>query len=130
MMPAIQRYNGPAYQVLNKFRRESPTAAETLDVHILSAEFGLIPAGMPIREYDRRMTPARAAKLRPQTLRQLEQIVRAKQYQDLFVCMGKIYRQALAGYESRVPADLKISVADGGIGKKLATLRAWLYQEV
>ena len=128
MMPAIQRYNGPAYQVLNKFRRESPAAAEKLDVHILSAEFGLIPAGMPIREYDRRMTPARADELRPETLRQLEQIVSAKQYQALFVCMGKTYRQALAGYESLVPADLKISVADGGIGKKLAALRDWLHE--
>lgn len=35
LLPAIERYDGPAFQVLRKFLREFPLEAESLDVYIL-----------------------------------------------------------------------------------------------
>lgn len=127
-LPALQRYNGPAYQVLHKYMREHPEAAQQIDVFILSAKFGLIRSDTPIPDYDQRMTQNRAEELRPQSLSTLKLIVVDGRYNELFFNMGKTYLDALAGYESLVPSNLKVTVAEGGIGHKSQALRNWLYQ--
>ena len=42
LLPAIERYDGPAFRVLRRYLRERPAGAP--DVFILSAEHGLIGA--------------------------------------------------------------------------------------
>ena len=42
LLPAIDRYDGPFFRVLRRYLRQQP--ADPPVVHILSAEFGLIPA--------------------------------------------------------------------------------------
>jgi hypothetical protein len=127
LLPAIERYDGPAFRVLRKFFRERPLEMQSLDVYILSAEFGLFSAHQPIPNYDRRMTPERADDLRRQALTTLEGILKKAQYEKLFISVGKDYLQALAGYELLTPADLKTTLFTGTQGRKLATLRDWLY---
>src|SRR5437764_14093390 len=68
LLPAIERYDGPIFRLIRRFRRYRPTGPT---VAILSAAFGLIPADHPIPWYDRRMTPARAHALRPDVERAL-----------------------------------------------------------
>jgi hypothetical protein len=58
LLPALERYDGPAFRVLRRFLRSR--APDPPDVLILSAEHGLIPRDLPIAAYDRKMTPARA----------------------------------------------------------------------
>ena len=46
LLPAIDRYDGPAFRVLRRFLRERPAGAP--DVLILSAKHGLIAHDLPI----------------------------------------------------------------------------------
>jgi hypothetical protein len=63
-IPAIERYDGPSFRTLRKWRAANPAAAAHLDVLILSARLGLITAGVLIGDYNQRMTRVRAAELR------------------------------------------------------------------
>ncbi|MEA5560724.1 helicase HerA-like domain-containing protein [Planktothrix agardhii] len=51
-LPAIERYNGVAFRVVRKFLQEQTT--DYLDIFILSAKFGLIPAYQLIPNYDQK----------------------------------------------------------------------------
>ena len=70
LLPAVERYDGPAFQVLRRFLREN--SSEAPHVLILSAEHGLISYDRPIAAYDRKMTLARARELRPLVLAKLD----------------------------------------------------------
>lgn len=129
VLPAWQRYDGPAYRVMNKFLRLHPSEVQSLDVYILSAEFGLIPSDKPIPDYDRRITAERVKELQYPTLSKLKQILVSKQYEELFINLGEDYRRVLIGYESVLPVNLKVIVSTGSIGYKLGQLRYWLYGE-
>lgn len=128
LLPALKRYDGPAYRVMNKFLRVRPSEIKLLDVYILSAEFGLIPSSKLIPDYDRRMAPQRVKELQQPTLGELKQISISKQYRELFISLGKDYLQVLNGYESLIPANLDVIVSSGSIGYKLGELRNWLYE--
>lgn len=127
LLPALQRYDGPAYRVMNKFMRVHPSEVRSLNVYILSAEFGLISSDKPIPNYDRRMTYKRAKELQQPTLIALKHILICKQYKDLFINLGKDYLRVLNGYESLIPANLNVMVSRGVMGRKLAELRNWLH---
>ena len=130
LLPALQRYDGPAYRVMNKFMRVHPSEAQLLDVYILSAEFGLISADKPIPNYDSRMTRQRVKELQSCAQPELKRILNDRQYDELFISMGKAYRQVLAGYESLISPNLKIIVSRGVMGRKLAELHNWLHEGV
>jgi hypothetical protein len=129
LLPAVERYDGPAFQVLRKFRREHPIE-RSLDTYILSAKFGLIPASKPIPRYDSRMTPKWAQELRPQVLQDFKYILQNKSYDELFINLGKSYSQALIGYESLIPTNIKLTVSIGSLGRRQAELRNWLHSRL
>ena len=66
-IPALERYDGPAFRVMNKFIRVCSPEAQLPDTYILSAKFGLISADKPIPHYDHRMTPQRIKDLQQPT---------------------------------------------------------------
>src|ERR671937_639945 len=70
LLPAIERYDGPAYRVLRRYLRQHPS--QPPDVLILSAELGLVLHTQPIPAYDRLMTPQRARELLPIVCGELE----------------------------------------------------------
>src|SRR5262245_57068777 len=72
-LPALERYDGPAFRTLRAFLRNDPDRASTLDLLILSAEFGLIAGDTPIPVYNRCMTSSRALWLRSQVRSRLMQ---------------------------------------------------------
>src|SRR5438445_10199224 len=92
LLPAIDRYDGPAFRVLRKFLGEAP--ADPPVVLILSAKYGLIEAAQPIPEYDCRMSAALATQLRPRVLEAGRRILGSDRWQEGGVCAGKQYGAA------------------------------------
>lgn len=72
-MPALERYDSPAFRVLWRYLRRQPDPE--LDVCILSAEFGLISSDQCIPHDDRQVTPQRARELRPQVRSVLDRVL-------------------------------------------------------
>lgn len=128
-LSAFERYDGPLFQVLRKFQTNRAEQAENLDVFILSAKFGLIPANKKIPLYDQPMTPQRATKLNPQVIAEISRIFAGKRYQEIFVCLGKKYLSALKGYESQLPKKSIVTVATGSSGRRQTMMCEWLYGE-
>ena len=130
LLPALERYDGPAFAVMNKFIRVYSSEVQLPDVYILSAKFGLISADKPIPDYDHLMTSQRAQELQEPTLIKLEQILNRKEYKEFFISMGKGYLKVLEGYQSLIFREHpKVSVSQGSMGRKLAELRNWLYSD-
>lgn len=126
LLPAIDRYDGPAFRVLRKHLAGSP--ADSLAVLVLSAEYGLIEASHPIPDYDRLMTLARAEELRAGVV-QSGRIFLAKGWGEVGVCVGRHYRAALAGLLEHTPAGVLLRTISGGLGPRLTRLRAWLRRD-
>lgn len=70
-VPAIQRYKGPFFPSIRKAMREG-YFPESLDILILSAKYGIIRHDENIEDYDQRMSPERAGKLRPSVQKKLD----------------------------------------------------------
>ena len=127
-LPAIERYNGPLFQVLRRFLREAPHQARDLDIFILSAAYGLIPKDFPTPLYDQKMNTARAIELQPQVSSLLSDLLRSNHASILFV-VGKTYHIALGNTSSLVPIQAELRTAEGPIGKKQAYLKRWLWED-
>ena len=144
LLPAMERYDGPAFRILRKYvRSKDATPPRTC---ILSAEYGLLESEAEIPYYDRRMTGARATLLRPSIGRELDRIVTTSEpaIDEMFICASDPYLSALGVVSQNrngsyvvgnVVADgngdegmLSIAwLAHGSIGKRMAALRDWLY---
>jgi hypothetical protein len=124
-LPALERYDGPPFRVLRRYLATHP--ASPPDVYILSARFGLIPADRPIPYYDQRLTPQRAAELRPTVRDTLARILARRDYEQIYLAVGCDYAQALDDYAALVPKAALVIFAHGSQGKRLAQLHDWLY---
>lgn len=124
-MPAIDRYDGPAFRLLRRFLVQNSVPPPV--VRILSAEHGLIPADYPLSYYDRRMIQERAKTLQPQVIAGLKTTLSKKTYTNLLIWLGQDYLEAIYGYEAIIPDTLRVQIATGGIGRKLSILYDWLY---
>lgn len=122
LLPAIARYDGPAYRVLNAYLREVqwPNA---LSIGVLSAEHGLIGGLTHIENYDRRMDSRRAFDLRTQCTDVLT--TWARDHSKLTLFLGKDYLPALN--LDVLPARRTVEVVPGAIGMKLSRLRSLLH---
>ena len=127
-LPAVDRYNGPLFFVLRRFIHECPLQAKLLDVYILSAKYGLIPADFPTALYDRRMTLSRAVELESQVNIAFSDIL-CDNYTSICFVLGKTYLKAFEGTQDLVPIHTKPIFAYGPIGKKQAQLKKWLWGE-
>jgi hypothetical protein len=125
LLPAIERYDGPTFRVLRRFLQAQPS--KPLDIFIVSAKFGLISADQPIPNYDQPMTLFRAEELRPQIIAAFKHILSGQSYQELCLCVGKDYLQALDKYDTVVTSEMGITIVAGSPGKRLAELHRWLY---
>jgi len=126
-LPAIERYDGPAFRVVRRYLRQCPAGASNLDVHILSAAYGLIPSTYAIVHYDQIMTPCRAAELHDQIRSRFLHLL-GSGYRSLCLAMSQIYLLALDGWTVQVSSDAQLMVTEGSQGAKLAQLKRWLWQ--
>lgn len=120
LLPALERYTGPSFRVLRHWLRNPAHCTHQLDVLVLSAEFGLIPASRPIPDYNRRMTAARAQELRPQVQHMLQQVLTNASYSHIYVSAGKTYR-AMLGDLSKL--SIETAPEGSGIGYQLTALK-------
>lgn len=127
VLPAIDRYDGPAFRVLRKFLREAPEDAPF--VLILSARYGLIDSASRIPDYECRMSVALAKRRRPTVLKTLGRVLRSQRWRSVGLCVGKDYQAALEGMEPLLPEEAQVEVLDGGLGPRLTSLREWLRRE-
>jgi len=117
-LPAIERYDGPAFRVLRKYLRS--TKDPSLKVLILSAKFGLIRAGEPIVDYNQRLDARRASFLRARVTDRLAEERARLRPDSTLLCMSKLYLTCVGDPEG-------MEIASPGLGRKLAHLKAWLY---
>jgi len=127
-IPAIERYDGPSFRTLRKWRVANAAAAEHLDVLILSAKLGLIAADALIDDYNQRMTRARAAELREAVDAALTHtLAQRASYAATLVHLGQDYVPAIGQAMLQTPACGFVSFTNGGIGVRLSQLKVWLY---
>ncbi len=119
LLPAIERYDGYFFKIIKKMMRNGKFPS-SVDILILSAEYGLIKPDTLIRYYDRRMDKRRAMELRPKVMEKLKEI--AKRYDEIFVCLGKDYLECIRGIENFA----NVKYANGKIGEKGRELKEWL----
>lgn len=123
-LPAIERYDGPAFRVLRRYLARAGDTA--LCVHILSARYGVIPAAMPLPAYDERLTATRAVALRPEIERTLAAVVGRQRWQSCFIYGGRAYYALMASVLVALDSAPPVARPDGPPGVRLARLRAWL----
>ena len=123
-LAGIERYDGPVYRTLRKARREG-YIPKKLDVLIISAKYGLLACQQPADNYDQKMTLKRADKLRPEIQNRLKSFIQTKRggYDQVFINLGKVYRQTLDNFHWGLLSTLE---ATGGIGQKTSQMKAWL----
>jgi hypothetical protein len=108
--------------VLRSFLRDH-LWPERLSVAVLSAEHGLIGALSGIADYDQRLTPERAQKIRSEVTQGLNRLLSEHGAADLFMGRGYLEAIDLEGLGGRAR---KITFIEGGIGLKLRQLREQL----
>lgn len=125
LMPAIQRYTGAWYGVINKLNREGKFPGN-LDILIISAKYGLICSDEPIADYDRRMDSSRAKELNNSIIGNLKKTLENAEYESILINMGKDYMEAIRRIEEVVPDSVKISMLSGTIGPRKRDLKEWI----
>lgn len=126
-IPAMDRYDGPTYRCLRKFR-DTFGFPDNLRILILSAKYNLIFPETRIPDYDMEMTLARAKDIAIDVQCDL---IRCLIFNDrayggtdqVFINLGKNYMQTLEGFNWGTIATME---ASGGIGQKTQQMKAWL----
>jgi hypothetical protein len=126
-MPALERYDGPAFRVVRRFLTETDPVLRDVDIYVLSAQYGLIPATEPITNYDRRMTSAWAVELCSAVVNKLRGILE-RGYTELFLSLGRTYLEAMDGFVAVVPEATQVIVSQAAAGRRLTELKRWLYR--
>jgi hypothetical protein len=124
-LPAVERYDGPAFRVLRKYRREQDTQEpHTL---IVSGRYGLIPEDREIPSYDERLTGEEAEQMRPEVLRSLAEVGSDQgPFEDGLICAGGTYLDAVGNPED-VLEETPLRLANGSMGRQIALLHDWLH---
>ena len=127
LLPAMDRYDGPTYRCLRKFR-DTFGFPNHLRILILSAKYNLIFPETEIADYDLKMTLSRAKDMAIDVQCDL---IRCLVFHDIayggtdqvFINLGKTYRQALDGFNWGTISTME---ASGGIGLKTQQMKVWL----
>jgi hypothetical protein len=123
-IPAIDRYDGPLFQVLRKHIRERPEVPPA--TYVLSGRFGLIDAEFPTPRYSHRLTAADIPILQNSVDSQIKKAVEKIQPARVFVSVGSQYWRLLDEPLSREFASEKLIIASGSIGGRASQLAHWL----
>ena len=115
---ALRRYDGPTFRVLRKYLRARRDPH--LNVFILSAKYGLIPADKRIGDYDKRLDARRAVCFRPTVTLGLSREIARIGPASTLLCVSKLYLTCIGDVRG-------MEIAERGQGRKLAHLKAWLY---
>jgi hypothetical protein len=134
-LAAIERYDGPTFRVLRNARTAGKL--EHITVCVLSARYGLLKADEPIEDYDQRLDHDRATVLAPQVATWLDELAfqavlaeRVGRRVDVYLALPGLYRTLIPqSWIERMEPWAAIQWGHGGIGERLAQLKAWLITE-
>ena len=126
-IPAMDRYDGPTYRCLRKFR-DTFGFPDNLRILILSAKYNLIFPETHIADYDMEMTRQHAKDIAVDVQCDL---IRCLIFYDMayggtdqvFINLGKNYMRTLEGFNWGTISTME---ASGGIGLKTQQMKAWL----
>ena len=118
-------YDGIAFRGVKKAQRET-WFPNDVDILILSAKHGLIHPTRKITFYDQQMTRVLAACQAVHNCAFLRRFLRTRSYMEVFVNAGQTYLTALQPIETWLPHGITLTVASGGIGRKMQQMKAWL----
>lgn len=121
--PAIEIYDGPLFRAIRKYFSSGLPA---VDIHIVSAKYGLIAADTIIEPYDQVMTPKRALEMRKDVLSDLSRLLQKRQYTEVLVNLLASYRLAMDGIQEMVPENTSLNFIKGPIGKRTSETIQWL----
>ena len=121
LLPALDRYDGPAYRVLRKFLREHHWPAN-VSVAVLSAEYGLFGILKRIANYDKRMDRRTAHDKARECAPVLTKW--ANSHTSIDVSLGKDYLPAIQ--PALASLDISSTVFEGAIGEKLCQVKRFL----
>lgn len=128
---AFEKYAGTSHKTRLAFTRAS--GWEGFDLLILSAEFGLTKGDTHIPDYDRRMTPERAAEQVGRNVPMLRQIIAdaeaedGRPYSEVFLFCSPDYVAALGDFEDwRGSVPVRVVKKGRGIGDQVSELKAWI----
>ena len=124
MLPAINRYDGPHFRILRRFRlAHGSIMPQTL---VLSAFYGLIDIDQKIANYDSVLTKKPTEEWIAMVRSQLALKLRLFRPFEIFIFGGKIYREVLEECLDDLGEKAIRIVPKGGIGQKLSALKHWL----
>lgn len=133
LIPAIERYDGVFFRVLKSLERRNKL--KNVDILIVSATFGLLYPESKVPYYE----PHRGAfgslprerisfEFKKDVLSKLQKQLRQKEYLEIYVNVGKQYRELIEGFEKIT--DANIIYAEGpGIGPKAAHMKKWILSQ-
>jgi hypothetical protein len=127
LLPAIERYDGPAFRVLRKFIREHEERAP--DVFILSAKYGFISLDHHIPDYDVRLPTDSVEQLRRRVAKEARKHLAGKPWDSVGICAGRDYRSLLDAVIEELDQD-RIHFIAGGQGSRLSALKNWLLRTI
>jgi hypothetical protein len=121
-------YDGALYRVLKKLFRENPAAAESVEVLIVSAKYGVVRADQRITTYDERLTPTVARRRGGFWADRLRRAVAGRRFPAVHVNLGRDYLAVLPDLAALFPSTA-IQRATGGIGQRCAATRRWILDQ-
>lgn len=124
-IPAIRRYTGAWYGVINKLKREGKFPLN-VDVLIISAKYGLIRSNDLIEDYNWKMDVSRARELNESVVEKLKVILEKTDYESVLINLGREYMETIRGFEEVVVPSQKVFILKGKIGLRKRELRNWL----
>lgn len=121
LVPALDRYDGPAFRVVRNFLRNHHWPNH-LSIAVLSAKYGLFGVLKKIENYDTKMDLALANERALECSETLERW--SKNHGSVHISLGKTYMPAVEPGLARLSIEREIF--QGAIGKKLSQIKCFL----
>jgi hypothetical protein len=125
LLPAIERYKGAWYGVINKLKR-THRLPNNLDIIIISAKYGFIDSNQKIHNYDQKIDSQRAKELNPSIMKAFSKILSKHQYKKILINLGSEYMKSIAGFEKLISRNTNVTIIRGRIGERKRDMKKWI----
>jgi hypothetical protein len=124
-LPAIERYTGAWYGVINKLKRENKFPSN-IDIVIISAKYGFLRSVDMVEYYDLKMKKRMARELNNNIIKEFKRLFEHEHYESIFINLGKDYLLAIEGLRNLVPKNTNLIFAKGTLGVRKREMRKWI----
>jgi cytoplasmic iron level regulating protein YaaA (DUF328/UPF0246 family) len=129
-IPAIDRFKGVYFRILKKYLRSGKLS--NTDILIVSQDFGVVRSKdkVPYRKPTNKLDFHKefVEKARKANLKTLGRIFREKNYNEVYVNVGKEFYKLIEGFESLASAKI-IHASGPGLGPKAKHMKNWILEQ-